>query len=140
MTIRNLQLLSRAMALLMAILLAVPASGLGQLVYFCSMTGEVGPKCSCQHEVEAFALDGPVLTVAACCEVVGSDSLLLPTRVEVVSPEFETSKWVALPYKPAHRLLERNPTRLALLQSHGSRGPPPDSGPPLFIKHCSYLI
>ncbi len=136
MALRNLQFVVRAMALVMAILLAVPASGLGQLLFFCTMTGEVGPKCCCQHEVEH--IEGPSLSTAPCCEVVSAESLVLPTRVEVQAPQFEVAQLADLPFKPSDRTRVRASTRLVL--PLGSRGPPPDTGPPIFIKHCSYLI
>ncbi len=135
---RNPKLVVRAMALMMALLVAVPASGLGQLLFFCTITGEVGPKCCCQHEVEQDALEVPSLRAASCCEVVSAEQQVPPTRVEVQAPQFETPQFVALPFAPSERTRVRAPTRLAL--PHGSRGPPPDTGPPIFIKHCSYLI
>ena len=138
MALLNLKLVVRAMALMMVLLVAVPASGLGQLLFFCTMTGAVGPKCCCQHEVEQDALEGASLRAAPCCEVVSAEQPISPTRDEVQEPQFETSKFIALSFTPSERTPVRAPTRLAL--PHGSRGPPPDTGPPIFIKHCSYLI
>ncbi len=138
MALRNLQLVMRAMALVMAMLVAVPASGLGQLLYFCTMTGEVGPKCCCQHEVGQDRVEVPTMSAAPCCEIVSAEQQVPPTRVEIHPPQFETPQLATLPFKPADGTLVRVPTRLAL--PHGSRGPPPDTGPPIFIKHCSYLI
>jgi hypothetical protein len=125
---------------MMAILLAAPASGLGQLLYFCTMTGEVGPKCCCQYEaeVDADASESATLAVAPCCMFDSADQQLQPTRVEVVLSEIETQQFVALPYLEDSPLLVRKSTGNVL--SLGSRGPPPDTGPPLFIKYCSYLI
>ena len=137
MTLRRLPIIVRMMASLMAILLAAPTGGAGQFVYFCTMTGERGPKCGCQHDAEASEPHSS-LSAVPCCEVVGANAQLQPTRIEVISPEFETPQFVALPFASAHRLQLSATTSIA--RSYGARGPSPDIGPPLFIKHCSYLI
>jgi hypothetical protein len=138
MALPNLQIVVRAMALVMAMLVAVPASGLGELLFFCTMTGEVGPKCCCQHEVEQDLVEGLSVSAVPCCEIVGSEQQVPPARVEVHTPKFETPQFAALLFKPGNHTQIHIPTRLAL--PHGSRGPPPDTGPPIFIKHSSYLI
>ena len=138
MTLRNLQLVVRSIALVIAVLVAFPVSGLGQLLFFCTMTGEVGPKCCCQHEVEPDALEGPSLRAASCCEVVSAEQQVPPMRVQVQASQFETPQFSALRFTLSDRTRVCAPTGLAL--PHGSRGPPPDTGSPIFIKHCSYLI
>jgi hypothetical protein len=131
------------MALLMAILIAAPASGLGKTLYFCTMTGEVGAKCGCDHEESADVADAPTIGAASCCEVVSVEKQLPPAFVEVVAPDLETPKIVALLDKSDHWLLTCTPN--LRVEPWGPRGPPPDpvyssGGPPLFINHCSYLI
>ncbi len=138
MVLRTIPFVVRALALGLAILVAVPASGLGQLVYFCTMTGEVGPKCGCQHEVDLEHAGHPSVSTAPCCEIVSSEQHVPPTRVEVHTLQFETPNLVTLRFQPSHRTLGRVPMDLAV--PHGPRGPPPDTGPPIFIRHCSYLI
>ena len=139
MVTRKLKIVVRMMALLMAILVALPAIGLGSLQYFCTMTGEVGPKCCCQHEADGAELDVPSVSAGQCCEVVSAERQVLPTRVEVITPDLEGPQFVLLPQASSDdRLLVRAPTRLAV--PHGSRGPPPATGPPLFIQHSSFLI
>ena len=138
MAFRNLRIAMRALALVMACAVAVPAIGMGQLLYFCTMSGDVGPHCGCHHDAHADTIDGPSLTTAPCCELVGAEELVPPIRVEVIAPELETPQFVALPLQSGRHIPVRAPTRLAL--PHGPRGPPPDTGPPIFIKHCSYLI
>ena len=130
--------LARAMALAMVILVAAPAAGLGQLLYSCAMTGEVGPRCCCMHEAKATALDGPVVATAPCCEIVRADPLVQPMRVEVVSPELETPDLIALPERPDDRRWAQAST--GLVMPTGARTLPPHTGPPLFIRHCSILI
>jgi hypothetical protein len=138
MASRKFEIVVRAMALMMALVLAAPTSGLGQLAYFCSMTGEVGERCCCRHEAEKASPDGPTMSAAPCCEIFNPDEQLQPTRFELKSPEFETPEFVALPTASDDRIQVRKPTRVAL--PHGARGPPPDTGPPLFIQNCSFLI
>ena len=118
-----------------AILVAVPASGVSELLYFCSMTGKVGRKCCCQHETQEETAQGSSLFAPPCCKLVSTNQQLQPPRVEVISPELETSQIVTLPYESGDRFVVAVPMRLAL--PHDSRGPPDT---PLFIKHCSYLI
>lgn len=138
MVFRNHTILARVLAVLMAALVALPASGLGQLLVLCTMTGEVGLECCCQHDAEAASTDGPSVSSALCCEALSADPQVQPTRIQVVSSEFETPQFVALAYEADDRLLARAPTGLA--SAYASRGPPPDNGPSLFIKHCSFLI
>ena len=143
MALRNLRIVMRMMALLMAILIAAPASGLGQTLYFCTMTGEVGAKCGCEHEESADVADGPAIGAASCCEVVGVEKQQPPAFIEAVAPDLETPKFVALIDKSDHWL--PTPVPNFRLEPWGPRGPPPDpvtpsGGPPLFIDHCSYLI
>ncbi len=135
---RHFKLVVRAMALMMAVLVAAPTSGLGQLLYFCTMTKDVGPRCCCQHEAQQDTIEGPSLTAAPCCEIVSAEEQIPPTRVEVVWPELETPQFVAMPFQPGFRTPVRAPTRLTM--PHGPRGPPPDTGPPIFVRYCSYLI
>ena len=138
MALRNLKLVVRVMALLMAILVAAPASGLGQLLFFCTMTGETGSKCCCQQEVEQDALDMPSLRAVPCCELVSAKQQIPPTRVKVQAPRFEKMKAVVPPFARIGGTLVRAPTRVAL--PHGFRGPPPDTWPPIFIKFNSFRI
>ncbi len=133
MLLRNLQLVMRALALGMIILVAVPASGIGDLLYFCTMTGEVGSKCCCQHEAPQDIVAEPSLTAAPCCKVVSAEELIPPVRVEVVPPQFEPPLLVVVSFLPDHfPTAVRAPTQLNL--------PDGSCGPPLFVKHCSYLI
>ena len=119
-------------------LVAAPASGLGQLLFFCTMTGEVGSQCCCQHEVERDVREVSTLRAAPCCEVVSTEQPALLSWVEVPAPQLKTPPFITLSFAPSERTRVRAPTRLAL--PYDSRGPPPDAGPPIFIKHCSYLL
>jgi hypothetical protein len=126
------------MAFFMVVLVAAPASGLSQLLYFCTMTGEVGAKCSCMHEAKTIAPDGPTLAAASCCELVSSDAELQPIRAEVIAPELEAPETTGLPSSPVDQVLAQ--ISAELVRSNGARGPPPWADPPLFIQHCAYLI
>lgn len=76
------------MAFWMALLVAVPASGLDGLLYFCNMTGEVGQKCGCPHEPGP-SMAKMSISSAPCCERISSNDLVPPTRAEVLSLEHQ---------------------------------------------------
>ncbi len=139
MMIRNLQRVLSAMALVMVILVAAPAGGPGQLLYFCAMTGQLGARCCCKAEASQDTASSASLTVAPCCEIVGADEGLAPAAVKLVSPRLKPPQFVAVPCSPnCHRRVLRTVARFVL--PHGSRGSPPGTGPPTFIRHCSFLI
>jgi hypothetical protein len=134
----RLHILVRTMAFWMALLVALPASGLDELVYFCNMTGEIGQKCGCPHE-PGTPMAGMSISSTPCCELIGADDLVPPTRAEVLSLEVQSTDHLAI--MPIHwddRVLVSDGTGLTV--PYGSRGPPPDTSPPIFIKHCSILI
>ena len=131
-------LVVRAMFLMLALLLAVPVSGVGSLIFFCTMTGGLGPKCCCQYEVKQDAIDVPSVRAAPCCQEVSVERQVPPTRAEVQAPQFETPKFVASRCSTGEHTRVGALERLALPNS--SRGPPPDTWPPICIKHCSFLI
>jgi hypothetical protein len=135
---RLVQTFVRAMAFVVVLAVAAPASGLSQLLYFCTMTGEVGPKCSCMHEVKTIAPEGPALSAAGCCELVSSDAQLQPIWAELTAPELESPEPMGLPTSPVEPAVAQIPAEL--MWSNGPRGPPPWADPPLFIQHCAYLI
>lgn len=136
--IRILPVFVRAMALTMVFLVAAPASGLGQLLYFCTMSGEVGPRCSCGHSTEGGQPQVATASAPGCCELVGVDRLVQTPRVEVVPQEVEAPELLVLPPRPDAALARDLSSGLAFCQS--PRGPPPRTGPPIFIENCSFLI
>jgi hypothetical protein len=135
--IRTFKISMRAMALFLGIALVAPASGLGQLLFYCTMTGEVGAKCCCHHEAADDDSDMALLA-AACCEAVNADTAVTLNPLEFVTEQeerqnkFHQTNGVQANSKgfasTAHVLRKR------------ARSPPADSGPPIFIKHCRYLI
>jgi hypothetical protein len=138
MKTRHIQILVRTMAFWMALLVAVPASGLDGLLYFCNMTGEVGQKCGCPHEPGP-SMAKMSISSASCCERISSNDLVPPTRAEVLSLELQGPDQLAvIPSQWDDRIWTPSNTGLAV--PYGARGPPPDTGPPIFIKHCSILI
>ena len=135
--IRHLPIFVRALALVMATLVAAPASGVGQL-FFCSMTGEVGQRCGCEHEVATSSVNTLSVSTAPCCEAVDQQSRVQPVRVEALSSDFDGPDAVAAhPVPAAQRHVSVASPRLL---PYPSRGPPFATGPPLYIENCAYLI
>ncbi len=137
-SLRTLRSLGGGVALVMVMLVVVSASGLGNLRYLCSMTGQVGRVCCCQDAAEAAVEDGLVWSGARCCEVVSVGTDLLPGLVVIVSGELERPRVVLLPQVRDTGSFTRVPVALASL--HAPRAPPPDTGSRLFVELCSYLI
>jgi len=141
MLFSHLTHLSRAVALVMALLTSVPFAGLGPLVYLCAMTGEVGERCGCGHEEEGRATEhtssSPSLSAPPCCELVRSALPYTPLRLEIDAPQQLTptlsSRLMVMSEARAWRSQHLDTPSLP-------RGPPLNTGPPLFITHCSYLL
>jgi hypothetical protein len=125
------------MSLLLGLMLIAPG-GLGQLLFFCSMTGELGAQCCCEHEAELTLSDQPTASSGPCCEAVSNDTLVPPSRVDSVVPELASPSFVlAKTVAPAsvYRLATRR-----TVAPYTARGPPPDTGTPLYILYSSFLI
>lgn len=128
----------RGAGLILVLALAIPSSGLGQLMFYCLMTGNIGQACCCHHENEQGLLKAPSLQAASCCEVVSNDEQLAPTRLESQSGQLDAPQFAAnLTSKPR---IEADPLRTKAIIAIGPRGPPLINWPPLFIKNCTYLI
>ena len=138
MRVRALQLSVRILVFVLGLMMAVPASGLGQLLFFCTMTGQVGPRCCCQPEVREETEAGPKVSSAPCCEVVRAEQPVPQVRAHVEAVQIEPPIVVTMTTPFRARARVHGP--IASLLHWGPRGPPFDTGPPLFAKHCSFLI
>ena len=132
------QLGKRGAGIMLALALAIPSSGLGQLMFYCLMTGNVGQACCCYHENEQGLLKDPSLQAASCCEVISNDEQLAPTRLESQSPQLDAPQ-LATNLTNKSRI-EAAPLRSKAFITIEPRGPPLINGMPLFIKNCTYLI
>ena len=135
MALRRFHRALRAVAFLVSVLLVFPVSSLASVQIFCSMTGEVGQACGCEHEASTDA--EPTISAAPCCEIVSAEFPAPPPRAD--APDIEGPELVALrPIAPTIEAPRRSPSRIAV--PHGARGPPSGTAPPLFLKYCSFLI
>jgi len=125
------------MALALAMLVAVPAGGFTEFAYFCSMTGELGPKCGCGHTAESNP-DQPTLSAASCCELAGSDRDHWTPMLDGVAPQLEGPDLFVL--NPTRVLPRLTWTPSTSWCPTSPRGPPPDNWPARYLANCSYLI
>jgi hypothetical protein len=120
----------------LAILLALPAAGLSELLFFCNMSGEIGPKCCCEHADIAMT-DGPSLSEASCCKEVSVQASAASAVAETAAPTSQFDGLVA-------RLEDFAPrTSIAVDQSLAEPGaaralPPPSLR--IFVANCSYIL
>ena len=131
-------LLRAVLSVGLAVMLSLQVSGLGKLLYACSMTGEVGPRCCCDHAREDRRDGQDALEGEPCCERVGERAVL--QVIPSVSPELLPEE---LPlWRPPARVLARQALLIPGDQSPPpqARGPPRAQGPPLFLQHRSLLI
>ena len=135
MTLHRLSATLRALTLGAMILLAAPTSALAPLLYFCSMTGAVGPKCCCNH-AQAPDPHEPAAGSIGCCAALNNSAAGAAHLLRDSAPSLDLPLIEAQPrpltLRPAARLDRRAPARL------GARSPPPDTA--LFKVHCTYLI
>ena len=124
------------MALLVTISVAMPASVVSELLFFCSMSGEIGSTCGCPHASEQVVDEGPTVSPTSCCEHVGETE-----RSQHVSRVEAPDAGLALPgvARPPPMAPPELPVRVVqrMAEPGSPRGPPAVSIP---IRHCSFLI
>jgi hypothetical protein len=127
------------MAFAVAMMVALPAMGVGAWLYSCSMSGEVGfSKCGCPHEALSLTAQGPSIGNPDCCEVISVDEATGSKWLESALVEVESPEFMALMPALVTVVLEKNEATQSRI--HGPRGPPGWASPPIFIANCSYLI
>jgi len=128
---------ARIVAFLASLLLLWPLGGPAQARYFCRMMDRVLDTCCCGHESELEALHPEAQARSAdCCVRLTRGAL--PTadaRRDGLIPG-----WLpALPGAGAPRVLPAFQSDVSL--AAGAPGEPVLArGPPLFLKHCAFLI
>jgi hypothetical protein len=124
----------RLLTLLVVASLLVSVSGFARVVYVCRMSGRVGAACCCAAQKHTPS-KAPALRRADCCEakaIAGGERLASGTaELPAVAPP---ALAVVLPALLPPRL----PALKVGFPPPRSRGPP-DTGPPLYIKHCTLL-
>lgn len=132
-------MVSRAAAILVALVLVV-ATGMGRSVsYLCLMDGQVRSACCCKKTESQAESDCPKVERQGCCEVRVAEAAKAPaTARDGVHNE-------QLPGPPALASLSPRldvvpPSSRDFLPGIGARGPPSGTGPPIFVRNCSYLI
>jgi len=128
--------LARVVALLAALVAALPLSAFGQGLLFCRPMNRVMTTCCCQHRVTAAEPNAPTFERAPCCERIEPGSHGVISTVPAVASRLDASLAVALapPFELAAVPFVRTVTSLP-----ASARAPPETGPPLFIRHCSLL-
>ena len=130
----------RGLALLAALLLALPLATISRSQYFCSMMERItlgGCCCHARHAEEAEQVEAGHAEIKAsdCCAPVEGKSQPVATPADVSSSALgsllafvEPNKW----------LLEAPLVHLAPFEPRQARAPPP-ARLKLFLKHCSLL-
>jgi len=122
---------SRLLRIALTVLLLIPALGGSSLAYICEMDGQIRRECCCDHGA-AKKSDCHKVEKRGCCDVrsTGSDPLTQSTRT------------VTTQHSPAAVTLTATIADIASLATCRSTGPSPDciaNGPPIFLRHCSFL-
>jgi hypothetical protein len=122
----------------LVLLMALPTAGIGELLYACGMTGNIGPRCCCSIDAKGQTPGDLDISTGSCCEIVPEEGLVQATWFESVSQKIEPPQEAdalrvsfpkATPHPLSHSRILRQP-----------RAPPPDLKTPLFRQHCTYLI
>ena len=138
MAIHQAQLVLRTMSVLLIVLLTIPISGLGQLLYLCSMTGEIGPRCCCQHLEQIEDRKDATIHAPSCCESVNTENYHSVGQVQIKGSQDQINRILAV---VTHWNMSQS-TRVSRVEETvlGSRAPPKSTGPPIFVRYCSFLI
>jgi len=127
----------RLLALLVAVLVAVPAHALARTRYLCHMSGLIGDKCRCSHAAPSQAkVVEKTLTRQDCCERVGSQEPgVAPAAIRQAGRDGAPLALAAVFTWSVSALSASNTmVRPPLL----ARAPP--RGPPLFLSNCALLL
>ena len=133
------------MTLLMVLLITLSSKGLSQVIYLCTMTGQVGPLCCCQHmeelEERSKVEDStPDLSSPSCCELIDQESVYLSLH----SPSSTLDLSSPYPQESTHQITHDQSTALkrskVCSHSHARAPPLKATGPPLFIQYCTYRL
>ena len=136
MAMHQTPLVLRIISVLFIAVLTIPMSGLSQLLYLCSMTGEIGPRCCCQHEAQDH--DEKTVQVPSCCESVNTAFQSSSCRIQMKASQDQKTRMLAT---VAHVNVTKKIPALQMQDGVlGSRAPPKSTGPPIFIRCCSFLI
>lgn len=131
-------MVARFAASLLALLVFMTSGTIGGVAYLCLMDGQVRSECCCRKaQAEQDNDCAEVVRADDCCEVRVTKASHAPARVEATKHQVQPAPLLAtLPFVTQ---IEPSAIQQASLPP-GARGPPPDSGPSLFIWNCSYLI
>lgn len=130
----------RGLALLAALLLALPLAAISRNQYFCHMLERVtlgGCCCHARHAEEAEQVEAGHAEIKAsdCCAPIESKSQPVAAPADLSSRTLDS----ALAYvEPTEWLLEAPVVHLAAFEPRQARAPPP-TRLKLFLKHCSLL-
>ena len=130
-------ILARLATCLLALVMLIPSGAIGDVSYLCLMDGQVHSECCCK-EAQAKADDACDHVVRAddCCEVCVTKADHAPTWVE--ASKHQPQPVPLLAKLPVVAQVQPWAIQGASLPPR-ARGPP-RSGPPFFIRNCSYLI
>lgn len=128
--------LARVLALLTALVAALPLGAFGESLLFCRPMNRVMSSCCCQHRPSAEEPKAPRFERGACCERIesGSHGVVSAVREGVLRFEASLAATLAPPFE-----LETLPFVRAVTSSQAQARAPPRAGPPLYIQHCSLL-
>lgn len=128
----------RFAASFMALAMLITSGMFGGTAYLCLMDGQTRSECCCKKsQTEADDDCAKVERANRCCEVSVTTVDHQTARVEVTRHQLQLSPVLAV--LPSVTQVQR-PAILEVELPPGARGPPPGSGPPLFVRNCSYLI
>jgi len=128
--------LARVVALLAALVAALPLSAFAEGLLFCRPMNRVMTTCCCQHRATTADPNTPSFERAPCCERLESGSHGVISAVPEAAPRLDAP--LAITLAPPFELAAL-PFVRTVANSQALARAPPRTGPPLFIQHCSLL-
>ena len=134
---RPMRMLARILAIMTAIVVALPASALPRTQYYCRMMGEVMSSCCCKGHGDGTTaqVQQDEVRHPGCCELVTTSDEAAPATRDAVAKVFPAGLVAVLPISTDIGRSTGAATRLANV----ARGPPALAGP-RYITHCRLLI
>lgn len=117
------------LALVLALVTAVPAGALGATAHLCRMSGRVMTGCDCDDDDRPAAPEGDTLRAASCCDV-----HVRPAQVRGTPPDASPLPHPALVATVPGTLEAPRPAAPPVSWHRAWRAPPPGSTTPLHLQ------
>jgi hypothetical protein len=130
-------MLARFLTFLLLLTMLAPAGSLGSVLYQCRLDGQVRESCCCRDADSEPMLSAISGEQGACCNLKVAKERQSAAIHERSALQIEISQPVGLPSAVTQSPPPETPHNARFYRT---RYHPPSSGPPVYLRTCSFLI